>query len=51
MTTKNIIRMPWPVISTFQRWPFGVQTASEAISRAPSMHMNCTPGSMSSRRM
>ena len=41
MTTKNIIRTPWPVISTFQRWPFG----------SPSISMYWTPGCISSRRM
>ena len=41
MTTKNIISTPWPVISTFQRCPFG----------SPSISMYWTPGCISSSRM
>ncbi len=36
MMTKNIIRMPWPVMMTFQVCPFA---------------MYWTPGCISSRRM
>ncbi len=52
MTTKNIISTPWPVMSTFHRWPFGVHSpAAAGKRRAPSRHMYCTPGSISSIRM
>eukprot|EP00581_Thalassiosira_minuscula_P023439 CAMPEP_0184413250 /NCGR_PEP_ID=MMETSP0738-20130409/7108_1 /TAXON_ID=385413 /ORGANISM="Thalassiosira miniscula, Strain CCMP1093" /LENGTH=38 /DNA_ID= /DNA_START= /DNA_END= /DNA_ORIENTATION= len=37
---------------TFQRCPLGVHSpAAAAVKRAPSRHMYCTPGSMSSIRM
>ena len=42
MTTKNIIRTPWPVTSTFQMCPSGLAVA-------PSMYW--TPGCISSSRM
>jgi hypothetical protein len=52
MTTKNIIKMPCAVINTFQRCPFGVQVAAlSAINRAPSIHIYCTPGCISSKRI